>query len=686
MLFQRYSCLLLITLFGLSLSGVYAQTDWTKFNGNPIMNIGTEGEWDDLFLSSVDILFHENKYKMWYGAGNDFAFAEIGYAESADGISWTRYPINPVLKRGSGTEWDRNTIGAPCVLINDNKYRMYYSARNGIGLALSNDGISWEKHPDNPIMGADEAWGLHMITMPCVLKIESLYHMWYSCYDGQGTNTFQIGYATSSDGVIWEKYDENPVFKYGDSDAWDQGAHANSIIFSDSVYHMWYSAYSDDRGWLLGYATSPDGINWERSPENPIINRVAPWDVLAIQGCSVMDHENVMHMWYTGVDGLGEGRFGLATLPVLEHEIALLPISAHLENVPILVNNYMPQVNVFNYGKHKEEAINVNCCISTNETEIYTENIVLTVLEPAGRELYTPVFPPFSIKEKKQYKMKFKSNFPADEYSKNDTISTTIDVINIMDDFENGIHLWDVNPPWSTSDEHSSAGYYSLKSGGNGKYKDNLDACAVYRYFFDFSQQEAAYLQFQTRHFIQANVDFGYVEVSADSGETWYHVGDVFTGIKPRWGVVQIPLNSFCGEGFEIVMVRFRFVSDASGTQAGWFIDDVEIYKGEIETSVENSIHVAPKDFKLHNNYPNPFNPDTQISYDVPGNSHIRIEIFNSLGQQVKTLVSLNQNPGHYEIVWDGTNDQGEKLGTGIYLCKMQGDGFSETTKLLLVK
>jgi uncharacterized Ntn-hydrolase superfamily protein len=93
-----------------------------------------------------------------------------------------------------------------------------------------------------------------------------------------------------------------------------------------------------------------------------------------------------------------------------------------------------------------------------------------------------------------------------------------------------------------------------------------------------------------------------------------------------------------------------------------------------------------PVNYCLYNNYPNPFNPTTQIMYDVPKQSLITIDIYNALGQHVKSLVDLEQMPGQYNIMWDGTNEFNRQLGAGIYLCRLKGTGSTKTIKLIMVK
>jgi hypothetical protein len=103
-------------------------------------------------------------------------------------------------------------------------------------------------------------------------------------------------------------------------------------------------------------------------------------------------------------------------------------------------------------------------------------------------------------------------------------------------------------------------------------------------------------------------------------------------------------------------------------------------------TGVNDNTFTLPIKFKLDQNYPNPFNPETQISYDVPKQSHIKIDIYNAIGQHVKTMVNSKQAPGQYNIMWDGTDENSEKIVSGLYFCRLQGDGFHKTIKLVLTK
>ena len=110
--------------------------------------------------------------------------------------------------------------------------------------------------------------------------------------------------------------------------------------------------------------------------------------------------------------------------------------------------------------------------------------------------------------------------------------------------------------------------------------------------------------------------------------------------------------------------------------------DPREEVPGDFKTT-----HAAiPENFMLYQNFPNPFNPDTKIAFDLPEATHVRIEIFNILGQHVATLVNETRSAGSYEIIWNGSDDNNQKVSSGIYLYIMQAGDYSRSAKMTLMK
>ncbi|MBN1153646.1 T9SS type A sorting domain-containing protein [candidate division KSB1 bacterium] len=98
-------------------------------------------------------------------------------------------------------------------------------------------------------------------------------------------------------------------------------------------------------------------------------------------------------------------------------------------------------------------------------------------------------------------------------------------------------------------------------------------------------------------------------------------------------------------------------------------------------TAVESNIASVPGEFKVYDNYPNPFNPVTTIQYDIPKNSMVQLKVFDILGREVATLVNRKQAAGSYSINFDASN-----LANGIYIYKITADNYSSTKKMMLLK
>lgn len=143
------------------------------------------------------------------------------------------------------------------------------------------------------------------------------------------------------------------------------------------------------------------------------------------------------------------------------------------------------------------------------------------------------------------------------------------------------------------------------------------------------------------------------------------------------------------------------FVFDGNGIFDGnkgydWFVDASDSV--EITSSIDTLSFVSrlvvgldqlvdfPKRFSLYGNYPNPFNPSTTIRYDLPNEGEVNLSVFNILGQKVITLVNGTIKPGYHSAIWDGTNETGIEVGSGIYIYRIKFEKNIVSKKMLLVK
>jgi hypothetical protein len=93
-----------------------------------------------------------------------------------------------------------------------------------------------------------------------------------------------------------------------------------------------------------------------------------------------------------------------------------------------------------------------------------------------------------------------------------------------------------------------------------------------------------------------------------------------------------------------------------------------------------------PGTYALSQNYPNPFNANTEIRYHIPLDEHVTLKVFNSLGQEVRILVDVNQVANEYAVIWDGRDDGGQEAASGLYFCRLQAGAFEKIVKMMLVR
>ena len=105
----------------------------------------------------------------------------------------------------------------------------------------------------------------------------------------------------------------------------------------------------------------------------------------------------------------------------------------------------------------------------------------------------------------------------------------------------------------------------------------------------------------------------------------------------------------------------------------------------QVITDIPNGL-LVPSVFALEQNYPNPFNPETSIHFTVPKMSRVTLAIYDILGRKIRTLVNETKTAGSYNVTWNGKNNQGQPLASGLYFYKLQAGEFSATKKMMLLK
>lgn len=284
-----------------------AQADWTWYRHpqNPVFRPSASG-WDSAHLTAGTVLLDGDEFRLYYSAWGA-ALESIGLATSPDGVSWSRR-AQPVLEPSPGA-WDSSDVAVPCVIKEDGIYKMWYYGGEGIsnyiGYATSADGIVWTKHPEPLLRPSPGAWDGGQLAAPWVVHDASGYKLYYMATSGGPSWDWQIGLATGDDGINWTKHQANPVLSPRPN-SWDSGEVGGPHVLNrGGLYEMWYDgAYR-----AIGYATSEDGIAWTRQGSGPALQPdTEPCQVIRPMVVPVGDN---LYMWY--VSGCAEMEINLAT-------------------------------------------------------------------------------------------------------------------------------------------------------------------------------------------------------------------------------------------------------------------------------------------------------------------------------------------------------------------------------------
>ncbi|MFQ5604830.1 MAG: FlgD immunoglobulin-like domain containing protein [bacterium] len=169
----------------------------------------------------------------------------------------------------------------------------------------------------------------------------------------------------------------------------------------------------------------------------------------------------------------------------------------------------------------------------------------------------------------------------------------------------------------------------------------------------------------------------------------------ISNSIRQKIGMFLLPdsYTAFGNDGRHFnLAINDRFnlaVADSVADALFWASDHLPVYADfviDLVNSVEPISQNPLAEFMLSQNYPNPFNAQTQISYSVSKAAKISLKIFNVTGQEIRTLLYGNSPAGTFRIIWDGQNDRGRDVASGLYFYKFETKGVSAVRKLILLR
>lgn len=273
---------------------------WKKFGGHPVYgNIGTGSIFDPYVLLDGDFFLMSASER---NTGN------LILLESHCGKEWN---LKGTLLAGVPHSWE-SIVNRGCLLKKDGIWHLWYTGQNrgksAIGYASGKDLTNLIRACDRPVLYPTLKEEGVSVMNPCVLwnKQKKIFQMWYSA--GEDYEPDVIFYAESIDGMNWTKCPE-PVLGKNPSNEWEKykigGCDVKLCI--DGTYEMYYIAYQNLDVTRICFATSPDGINWNRDSNNLIIGpSEGAWDSDAVYKPSVVANDNVTYLWYNGRKGDNE--------------------------------------------------------------------------------------------------------------------------------------------------------------------------------------------------------------------------------------------------------------------------------------------------------------------------------------------------------------------------------------------
>jgi len=500
---------------------------------------------------------------------------------------------NPVLSLGAPGAWDDTEAAYAHVRFDGEQYQMWYSGSPvsdtyRIGYATSSDGITWKKYESNPVfsVGASGFDNLD-VWQPMVLFNDGHYEMWYV----GNTTAGDIGYATSDDGISWTRQNNgNPVLKKGASGAWDQDWIAKPFVTqNDTLYRMWYAGtvQSPFGIWQTGTAMSTDGINWSKHQDNPVLKagNQGEWDAGGAVLSSFIVDNGLYHMWYFNWSSNADG----------------------------LKTGYATSTDGFDWTKYEGNPI-----LNQNSGDWDVLNTTVSTV----------------IREGHRWRMWYTGRR-----------SGSVDRLCYAEDFSNAAHVDSIRISFSGAGADS--GRISFQAYIANPHSENLTARALIKNDDDS---------------VIASID---IEEDNNSG-IWRGQWDVPAGTADY--SVGVELNNITA-GYVHNSFDWGVLAEFSSV-----------------TSVDKAHSILPTEHRLYQNYPNPFNPVTIINFEVAVSGHIELKIYNVLGQEIRTLVNSAKPAGAHQVIWDGRDNGGRVVSGGIYFYNLQAGAVVQTRKMLFIR
>ena len=227
---------------------------------------------------------------------------------------------------------------------------------------------------------------------------------------------------------------------------------------------------------------------------------------------------------------------------------------------------------------------------------------------------------------------------------------------------------------------------WAINDSPNGLYTPNAyNACYLIEPI-NLTHFTKAYIKFKSGELLRPG-DYGYVQVKRGDSPNWTNIMTVSSWNNQEMFERYINLNSYLNE--EELYFRLLMTSDLSDESQGWYVDDINLVLNQDmppNVNTDSNINNIPNKLTLNPSYPNPFNPNTKISFDLPKSSKVKLQIVDINGRGIANLLSNSLDSGTYNVNWNGTSDSGVNMSSGIYFIILNVDGSILTQKLSLIR
>ncbi|MBD3168560.1 MAG: T9SS type A sorting domain-containing protein [candidate division Zixibacteria bacterium] len=373
------------------------------------------------------------------------------------------------------------------------------------------------------------------------------------------------------------------------------------------------------------------------------------------------------------------------------HDIAVEEISYPYDSIS--VNLEASPVAVFkNWGSYSEN-FDAYCVITDgNGNEVYDETRNIGGISPYGEREVT--FPSWTPDENGEYTIEVTADVQ-DDYNPDDNVMTkpfrVIQQI-LYDDGGNEANYWvgtRDNDKFATRFTPNLPAPYAIDKVwvklGNNEPSYFWDYLALVE--DDFGEPDT--LREYARIDDPAPVNPGEWLVWDADNPVILDDGDFWLIVHWPDGNTGDPMPTVGADDSSPIDQRSWWYNNANGywTQMTFYDWMMRVELTDDISGVDDGMHSAlPERYRLYQNYPNPFNPATTIVYDLANDSDVKLSVYNLMGQRVKTLVDGGQKAGSYSVKWDGVDDSGHPVSSGVYFYRLQTGDYDAARQMMLLK